>query len=177
MASRQQPAQLGAGDHLGLAREDPLHQKRVHVGLAVGAGDLPLARQRGFLGLRVGLVVMAGFAATFLLVPRVVAEAFTDSATVIAQAVPLLQIAALFQLSDGTQAIGAGMLRGLGDTRATFVGNLVGHYAVGLPIMLGLGFGAAMGAPGLWWGLSAGLTVTGAFLVVRFVRSTTRSPR
>jgi MATE family multidrug resistance protein len=149
----------------------------VRVGHAVGAGDLSLARQRGLLGLRVGLAVMACFAATFLLVPRLVAEAFTDSPAVIAATVPLLQIAALFQLSDGTQAIGAGMLRGLGDTRATFVGNLIGHYAVGLPIMLALGVGAAMGAPGLWWGLSAGLTVTGAYLLARFLRSTTRSPR
>jgi len=149
----------------------------VRVGHAVGAGDLPLARHRGLQGLRVGLVVMACFAATFLLVPGLVAAAFTGSREVIAATIPLLQIAALFQLSDGTQAIGAGMLRGLGDTRATFVGNLIGHYAVGLPIMLGLGFGAAMGAPGLWWGLSAGLTVTGAFLVVRFLRSTTRTLR
>ena len=149
----------------------------VRVGHAVGAGDLPLARHRGLQGLRVGLVVMACFAATFLLVPGLVAAAFTGSREVIAATIPLLQIAALFQLSDGTQAIGAGMLRGLGDTRATFVGNLIGHYAVGLPIMLGLAFGAGMGAPGLWWGLSAGLTVTGAFLVVRFLRSTTRTLR
>ena len=49
----------------------------------------------------------------------------------IAATVPLLQIAALFQLSDGTQAIGAGALRGLGDTRATLCGNLLGHYAIG----------------------------------------------
>lgn len=149
----------------------------VRVGLAAGAGDLALARQRGVLGLRVGLAVMACFAATFLLVPHVVAEAFTGSPAVLTAAVPLLQIAALFQLSDGTQAIAAGMLRGLGDTRATFVGNLIGHYTVGLPISLGLCFGAAMGVRGLWWGLSAGLTVTGAYLLARFLRSTTRSPR
>ena len=63
-------------------------------------------------------------------------------------------------------------MRGRGDTRSTLIGNLLGHYVVGLPIMLGLGFGANMGAPGLWWGLSVGLTVTGLFLLVRFVRST-----
>jgi MATE family multidrug resistance protein len=120
---------------------------------------------------------MACFAATFLLVPHLVAHAFSDSPRVLDATVPLLQIAALFQLSDGTQAIAAGALRGLGDTRATFVGNLFGHYAIGLPIMLGLGFGAGMGAPGLWWGLSAGLTATAGYLVVRFVRSTTETRR
>jgi MATE family multidrug resistance protein len=149
----------------------------VRVGHAVGAGDLALARHRGAQGFRVGLAVMACFAATFLLVPRVVAHAFTDSPPVLAATVPLLQIAALFQLSDGTQAVGAGALRGLGDTRPTFTGNLVGHYVVGLPISLGLCFGAGMGAPGLWWGLSAGLTATAIYLVVRFVRSTTETRR
>ena len=88
--------------------------------------------------------------------------------------VALLQIAALFQLSDGTQAIAAGALRGLGDTRATFVGNVIGHYAIGLPISLSLAFGAGLGARGLWWGLSAGLTVTALYLVARFVRTTHR---
>jgi len=147
----------------------------VRVGHAVGAGNLALARHRGLYGLQVGLTVMACFAAAFLLVPAVVARAFTDSTAVVAATVPLLQIAALFQLSDGTQAIGAGALRGLGDTHATLWGNLLGHYAIGLPLMLALGFGAALGAPGLWWGLSAGLTVTGVFLFVRFLRSTRKS--
>jgi MATE family, multidrug efflux pump len=148
----------------------------VRVGHAVGAGDVRLARHRGLMGLQVGLTVMACFAATFLIIPGVIAHAFTDSTRVVAATIPLLQIAALFQLSDGTQAIGAGALRGLGDTHATLWGNLFGHYVIGLPIMLGLGFGAALGAPGLWWGLSAGLTVTGVYLFVRFVRSTTTRP-
>jgi MATE family multidrug resistance protein len=112
-----------------------------------------------------------------LLAPRALASAFTDEPAVIAATLPLLQIAALFQLSDGTQAIGAGALRGRGDTRATLWGNLLGHYVVGLPIVIGLGFGAHLGAPGLWWGLSVGLTATALFLVARFLRSTSRSPR
>ncbi|HEY5951697.1 MAG TPA: MATE family efflux transporter [Kofleriaceae bacterium] len=147
----------------------------VRVGHAVGAGDLALARRRGVLGLVLGLIVMACFAATFLAIPRMLASAFTDEAAVIMATMPLLQIAALFQLSDGTQAIGAGALRGRGDTRSTLIANLLGHYVVGLPIILGLGFGAGLGAPGLWWGLSVGLTVTAGFLVVRFLRSTSQS--
>jgi MATE family multidrug resistance protein len=149
----------------------------VRVGHAVGAGDLALARRRGLLGVSLGLAVMACFALMFLVIPRVLATGFTNDAIVIAATVPLLQIAALFQLSDGTQAIAAGALRGRGHTRDTLWANLLGHYAVGLPIMLGLGFGASLGAPGLWWGLSVGLTATGLFLLARFVRSTSRSPR
>jgi MATE family multidrug resistance protein len=149
----------------------------VRVGHAVGSGDLALARRRGLIGIALGLVVMACFAATFLAIPRTLASGFSDDTSVIVATIPLLQIAALFQLSDGTQAIAAGALRGRGDTRATLWGNLLGHYVVGLPIVLGLGFGAGLGAPGLWWGLSVGLTATALFLVVRFIRSTSRSPR
>lgn len=144
----------------------------VRVGHAVGASDLALARRRGLLGLGVGLAVMAAFAALLVSVPRPIAALLTGSPQVIAAAAPLLVIAAIFQLSDGTQAIAAGALRGLGDTRATLVGNLIGHYGIGLGISLALGFSAGMGAPGLWWGLSAGLTATAAYLVVRFVTGT-----
>jgi MATE family multidrug resistance protein len=144
----------------------------VRVGHAVGAGDLTLARRRGLQGLSLGLAVMACFAAVFVIVPRLIATWFTDDPRVIASTIPLLQIAALFQLSDGTQTIAAGALRGLGHTRETLWGNLLGHYVIGLPISLTLAFGFGLGAPGLWWGLSAGLTVTAGYLVLRFIQGT-----
>jgi MATE family multidrug resistance protein len=142
------------------------------VGHAIGAGDLALARRRGSIGLVVGGVVMGTFALTFVAIPGALAGLVTNDPAVVAATIPLLQIAALFQLSDGAQAIAAGALRGIGDTRATFVGNVLGHYGVGLAISLSLAFGAGMGAPGLWWGLSAGLTATAAYLLQRFLAGT-----
>ncbi|MDQ3341000.1 MAG: MATE family efflux transporter [Myxococcota bacterium] len=144
----------------------------VRVGHAIGAGDRALARRRGIIGLQLGLAAMATFASIFVIAPQVLTRIFTEDAFVIAATIPLLQIAALFQLSDGTQAIGAGALRGLGETRATLIGNVIGHYGIGLGISLTLAFGVGMGAPGLWWGLSAGLTATAIYLVLRFLRST-----
>ena len=144
----------------------------VRVGLAIGAGDRPLARRRGLLGLRVGLAMMLVFAAAFVIAARPLARLFTADAAVVAATIPLMRIAALFQLSDGTQAIAAGALRGVGDTRATFVGNVIGHYGIGLAISLTLAFAVGMGAPGLWWGLSAGLTATAIYLVLRFLSRT-----
>jgi MATE family multidrug resistance protein len=144
----------------------------VRVGHAIGAGDVALARRRGVIGFGTGLIAMGAFALVLLAAPQPIAAVFTDDPAVIRAAMPLLMIAALFQLSDGTQAIGAGALRGLGDTRATLVANLIGHYFVGLPISLSLAFAVGLGAPGLWWGLSAGLFVTAVALVVRFVART-----
>lgn len=149
----------------------------VRVGHAVGAGDLGLARRRGVLGFGLGLAVMSCCAATFLFFARPLAASFTHEPEVIVATIPLLQIAALFQLSDGTQVIAAGALRGRGYTRATLIGNLIGHYAIGLPLILVLGFSAGLGAPGLWWGLSVGLTATAIVLVAWFLKSTSRSQR
>jgi MATE family, multidrug efflux pump len=147
----------------------------VRVGHAIGAGDTPLARRRGFLSLGLGVAVMATSATLFLAIPEPLARLFTSDAGAIAAAIPLLRIAAVFQLSDGAQAIAAGALRGTGDSHAGFVANVIGHYAIGLPISLTLAFTLGWGAPGLWWGLSAGLTVTAALLCVRFARSTRRA--
>ncbi len=144
----------------------------VRVGHAIGAGDRPLARQRGIIGLQLGLGSMVAFASVFVIAPEFLARLFTDDLPVIVATMPLLQIAAIFQLSDGAQAIGAGALRGIGETRATLVGNVIGHYGIGLGISLVLAFHFGLGAPGLWWGLSAGLTVTAVYLVLRFLRAT-----
>jgi MATE family, multidrug efflux pump len=146
----------------------------VRVGHAVGAADHRAARRRGLISLGLGGLVMSGSAIIFLVIPGPLARLFTDDPAAIAAAVPLIRIAAVFQLSDGAQAVAAGALRGTGDSRAGFLANLVGHYTIGLPISLGLAFGLGWGAPGLWWGLSAGLTATAVLLVTRFVLSTTR---
>jgi multidrug resistance protein, MATE family len=144
----------------------------IRVGHATGAGDLALARRRGLVGLELTLAVMACFAAAFALAPATITRAFSADANVIAATVPLLYVAAAFQIFDGTQSVVAGALRGLGHTRETLYGNLVGHYAIGLPVILVLGFAVGLGIVGVWWGLSCGLAVTGVYLLLRFLRAT-----
>jgi MATE family multidrug resistance protein len=83
----------------------------------------------------------------------------------------------MFQISDGVQGVGAGVLRGAGDTRFTFAANMVGHWAVGFPLALALGFGLGLGVRGLWWGLCAGLSAVAGALVWRFLRISSRAIR
>lgn len=147
----------------------------VLVGHAIGRGDTPGARRAGFAGLLGSASVMSTSLVAFLVAPELFARILTNKPGVIAAAVPLIQIAAFFQLSDGTQSTGAGALRGAGDARFPLWANIVGHYLVGLPIALALGFGLKMGATGFWWGLSAGLTAVAVSLVFRFVRLTRTS--
>ncbi|HJL19485.1 MAG TPA: MATE family efflux transporter [Sandaracinaceae bacterium LLY-WYZ-13_1] len=140
----------------------------VRVGHAIGRADAPGTRRAGLTGIASGAVAMIGGALVFLWVPSGLARVLTDEPGVIEATVPLLAVAAAFQLSDGVQAVAAGALRGAGDTRWPLVANLVGHYAIGVPLGASLAFVAGWGATGVWWGLSAGLTAVAVALTVRF---------
>ncbi len=146
----------------------------VRVGQAIGRQDVPGTRLAGMTGIGVGMGFMLCAATAFLLLPRLLAGIITSEADVIEAVVPLLFVAAIFQLSDGVQAVAAGALRGAGDTRFPLLANLGGHYLVGLPLGVLLGFGMGWGARGLWWGLSAGLTCVAVALALRFRHASAR---
>jgi MATE family multidrug resistance protein len=140
----------------------------VRVGLAIGARDREATRAAGHAALLAGILVMGTSAALFALFPKVLARLVTDQDNIVNTAAPLLLVVAFFQLSDGVQAVGAGILRGAGDTKFTLYANLVGHWLIGLPIALLLGFKLKWGVVGLWWGLCAGLTAVAVLLTIRF---------
>jgi len=80
----------------------------------------------------------------------------------------------VFQLSDGIQGVGAGVLRGAGDTKVPLYANLAGHWLIGFPTALWLGFHQHLGIVGLWWGLCVGLTIVAVLLFLRFERLSRR---
>lgn len=142
----------------------------VRVGWAVGAHNTPQARLSGFMAFAGGAGFMALGALVFALFPKALAELAGAPEDVLPLVVPLLMVSAVFQVFDGVQGVGAGVLRGAGDTRFTFVANMVGHYAIGLPLTLLLGFGLGLGVVGIWWGLCAGLIAVAVALLWRFHR-------
>lgn len=149
----------------------------VRVGHGIGARDLAATRRSGLLAFAVGAGFMAVCAGLFVLFPYAIARSLTDKADVLAASVPLLGVAAAFQISDGLQAVGSGVLRGAGDTRFAFLANLVGHWAIGLPIAIVAGLVFHHGVVGLWYGLAAGLTAVALALFVRFLRLSSRPIR
>jgi MATE family multidrug resistance protein len=146
----------------------------VRVGLGVGARDEIATRISGHAAFIGGASFMAVSALSFALIPRPIIRLVTDQENVILASIPLMLVAAVFQMSDGVQAVGAGVLRGAGDTKYAFVANIFGHWCVGLPIALFLGFRLQMGIVGLWWGLCAGLTVVAVLLFIRFEKLSAR---
>src|SRR5215470_8869183 len=147
----------------------------VRVGQAVGRLDAPGARRAGVAGFTASAAFMSFAALAFLVAAEPLARLITDQPEVVATAVPLIRVAALFQLFDGIQVTAAGALRATSDTKSTFLANLFGHFALGLPIAVGLAFPVGLGATGLWWGLSAGLTAVALILGARFLSVSARA--
>ena len=107
---------------------------------------------------------MSMFALGYLAFPRAILGCFSSDPDVIALGQKILMIVALFQMADGTQVSTTGALRGLGNTRAALIANLIGHYPIGLALGLVLCYVLHFGVLGIWAGLAAGLIgVAGGF--------------
>lgn len=138
----------------------------VVVGRHIGRGDPVSAVHAGWTALIAISAVMLLISVLFLAAPGLLLSGFTRDARVLAVGTQLLAIAAVFQLCDGLQAVATGVLRGVGDTRGPMLWNLAGHWMGGLPVGWALCFIAGWGVAGLWVGLSLGLILVGAALVV-----------
>ncbi|HEX2804372.1 MAG TPA: MATE family efflux transporter [Sphingomicrobium sp.] len=144
----------------------------VRVGRALGAGDLPAITRAGWTAWIVGVMFMAVMALAMWTFPRQLVGLFLGSSAnnqVADLAVTFLGVAAAFQLVDGAQVIGAGMLRGLHDTRWPLVFALVGYWVVGLGIGAWLGFGRNWQGLGIWIGLASGLACVAMLMLVRWM--------
>lgn len=146
----------------------------VHVGKAVGAGELATARGTGLTGVTLIACAMLLSSLAFCAAPELFARILTTDANVIRASVPFIQVGAAFQVADGVQAVTTGALRGAGDSKRPFLLNLGGHYLIGLPVGTFLAFKAGWNAVGLWVGFLVGVSFVAATLLGRFVRLTKR---
>ncbi|MCX6553175.1 MAG: MATE family efflux transporter, partial [Acidobacteria bacterium] len=137
----------------------------VRVGQAAGRGDADGLRRAGWTALLLGAAFTASAAVVFLLVGRPLIAAFSADEAVLAIGPPLLAVAGVCLIFDGTQGISTGILRGLGETRIPMLANLAGHWGIGLPLGYALCFWAGWGVRGLWVGLATGLTTVGLTLL------------
>ncbi|MDX1631042.1 MAG: MATE family efflux transporter [Thermoanaerobaculia bacterium] len=141
----------------------------VRVGNLLGARKPGEARRAAWvsLGLGGGLMSLSGI--LFWVGRYHLPRWFTSDPDTVALAAAILPIAAAFQIVDGIQVVGSGILRGMGETLPAALFNLLGFYGLALPLGWWLAFRADLGVRGLWWGLAAGLTAV-AVLLVGYIR-------
>lgn len=156
--------------HLGLSQA-----ATVRAGAAWGRRDPAALRQISVAAMALSMGFVALTIAVFLSVPEVLVGLFVDPSAaergvVLAIGATLLACAALFQLVDAGQVMALGVLRGMQDTRVPMIIAAISYWGVGIPAAYGLGFGLGFGAPGVWLGLVAGLTVAAGLLNLRLWR-------
>lgn len=141
----------------------------VRIAQASGGGRQELLRPIAAGSWALGLLVTAVCAVFLLAASRPIAGLFVHDPAVVAIAASLLVIAGIFQLVDGVQVIGSGLLRGLRDTVGPMIITIAAYWGVALPLGAWLTFQAKFGAEGMWIGLAVGLGVAAALLYRRFV--------
>ena len=144
------------------------------VGNLIGAGETERAQCSAWVAFGLGGTVMAACGALFLVLRHELPRLYTSEADVIAIAAVILPIAAAFQVFDGLQAVGSGILRGMGATVPAATFNLVGYWVLALPLAWWMTFERGLGLSGLWWGLAIALALIAACLMLWVWR---RGPR
>ncbi len=132
--------------------------------------------KKDFRGLRMSaiasyhmvLVLMGTTALLFMFGNHLLPMLYIQDQQVVSIAARLLIIAAFFQLFDGTQVVGLGVLRGLGDVKMPTVITLLAYWVMGLPLGYFLGITMGFGVEGIWWALLLGLLTASVLLFVRF---------
>ena len=145
----------------------------IRVGYHFGAGDRAAVSRAGQAALVLVLAYLALPAALMVFAPRLVLSLYIGSdawsaAPMVLFAVQYLAIAAAFQLFDGAQAVLAGALRGLQDTRMPMVLALVGYWIFGFGTSVLFGFFTPLSGLGVWLGLAVGLVVVTGLLLWRW---------
>jgi MATE family multidrug resistance protein len=147
----------------------------IRVGYAYGATDRPGITRAGNAAIILGIGAMAVTALLMVAIPRPLISLYVDvdapaNAALVAFALQFMLVAAAFQLFDGAQAVAAGALRGLQDTRVPMAIAIFGYWLPGFGTAIGLGFYTPLRGVGVWIGLATGLTVVAALLLWRWRR-------
>ncbi len=125
-------------------------------------------RRSGFASFLLVFILMIVSALVFIIFRNYLPVLYVDDSSVINIASTLLIIAGLFQISDGIQAVGLGILRGIRDIKKPTIVTFISYWIISIPLSYFFGIEYGYGVYGIWIGLSVGLTLAAIFHVTRF---------
>ncbi|AMR33036.1 MATE family efflux transporter [Mucilaginibacter sp. PAMC 26640] len=140
----------------------------IRSGNYYGANDHKNLRFSAISNYHIVIIFMCFTALLFTIFNQWLPYIYTSDKQVIPIAAQLLIVAALFQLFDGTQVVGLGVLRGMGDVKIPTIITFISYWIIGLPIGYLLGVSFDFGVTGVWFGLVAGLASASIMLFLRF---------
>lgn len=140
----------------------------IKTGNNFGKSDFQYLRLSAISSYHIVLVFMSITAALFMGLNNILPAFYSKDTAVIEIAAGLLLIAAIFQLFDGAQVVGLGILRGMGDVNLPTLITFMAYWVFGLPVGYYLGITLNFGVSGIWIGLTLGLLVASILLFLRF---------
>lgn len=138
------------------------------VGNYYGAKDIEGIRHSARIAFTITIVIEVLFALLLMLFNTQIAAIYSDDEVVLQLSVGLIVLAAFFQLSDGLQAVGAGVLRGIKETKITGIIALFAYWGIMIPGAYYLAFKTNLGVKGIWISFIVGLSFAAVFLLLRF---------
>jgi multidrug resistance protein, MATE family len=141
----------------------------IRVGNAKGSHDMPNLRRAGVtaLLLGVGFMMVASVLMVIFREEIVLLHGITD-ARVVEIAMYLMLFGAAFQVFDGAQAIGAGLLRGMQDVKFPTWVTFIVYSVLSFPLVYYLGFTLKWGLTGVWIAFILALAGAAVLMVGRF---------
>lgn len=139
------------------------------IATAVGAGDMTLARRykkAGFVVAMAGAMMTASFTVLFR---NSIGSVYTDDSAVVLIAGQFLIYSAGWQLFDAISTPIQGILRGLKDTRISFVLMVLAYWGGCFPMSLFLDSHTALGADSFWLGLDFGVGCSAFLMILRLL--------
>ncbi len=144
------------------------------VGNLIGADDGPRLVRACWTALGLGGGVMGCAGVALVVLRETLPRLYIDEVAVVALAATLFPIGGVFQIADGLQVVGGGLMRGMGRPRAGAIANLLGYYVLGLPLGGLLAFPLGLGTAGVLWGMAAGLGLVALLLCLWSLRTARR---
>ena len=145
----------------------------VRVGIMLGRDDKDGITRAGWTAWLMAVGFMACMALVLVSIPRPLMTIFLEdnaaNAEVIALGASFLVVAAIFQVVDGAQVVGAGILRGLHDTKVPMVFTFIGYWLIGIGVGAWLAFREGWAGIGIWTGLALGLAIVAVLMLARWM--------
>ena len=142
----------------------------IRVGNYFGKKDLVGIKRAGYSALLIVTIIMGSFGIFFIVLRNFLPTLYISNTDVIEIAASLIVIAAFFQIVDGLQVVGIGILRGLTDLKAPMIIAFISYWVIGLPVAYLLGFTFNFGVQGVWISFIVGLSLAAIFFIRRFQR-------
>ncbi|MFA6597194.1 MAG: MATE family efflux transporter [Ignavibacteriaceae bacterium] len=144
----------------------------IRVAKFVGEGNKVETRKAGLSALLLAAGFMSLCGILFFMTNNILPELYISNVEVKTIAASLILIAAFFQIFDGIQCVGLGILRGISDVTFPTAVTFIAYWLVGIPLGAWLAFYAGLTVQGIWIGLSVGLATSASLLSFRFMRKT-----